>query len=706
MIATALIIMQLPVSEADAATSASDFKIEGSSLVRYRGNEKNVSIPDTVEVIKEGAFEENDNVELVVVPNSVKTIESYAFWGCDSLDTVVLGNGLREVGDYAFAGCTGLEQMTIPSNVKSIGILAFGDCYNMKDISIPAETSYIHDTAFDGCYQLTIHCEPGSTADTYAAAFYERQKEMPEQEDAPDQSGDSIPGESVPGEPGATEVPPPPTQEPVRETGTLLGSTHVVGNMAVVFVDNRQERVYDQETPAVVPEEPGITDLREYDWDKGVPKYTIIDGTVVADWAYYKRADLDVMSLPEGIRQIGQFAYSRSSLRTAAVPEGVEEIAYGAFYHCDSLESAALPVTVRNVEPKAFSHTPWVDRFLSGEAVEGALGDFLLSGGVLVAYRGNAREVVIPEGVRVIGAEAFQGHEEIESLSLPDSLIVAGEGAFEGCLRLNQVKFGQNIQEIKDRAFFGTGLKESVSLPASLQKLGLLAFGNILITYEGQEPEHTYETSASRLSNMSYRGYEKDTSQVPGVKVEGPEGAEASLEGADRSYTLTIEQPQDGGGMEEACLRTFRVQPPEEMAVYSLSLKDGSGIPLTKLGSQTLTVVLPLPEDLRGQELKILALDRNGQLELLKAERVLLNGEEAVRFETASPSVTGILAVGPAEAQGELLEVNVEIEEQSAPPRRQGTSADLAKLLFSGVLLTVGTVLWAGNCSKNRKKRG
>ncbi len=44
MIATALIIMQLPVSEADAATSASDFKMEGSALVRYRGNEKNVSI--------------------------------------------------------------------------------------------------------------------------------------------------------------------------------------------------------------------------------------------------------------------------------------------------------------------------------------------------------------------------------------------------------------------------------------------------------------------------------------------------------------------------------------------------------------------------------------------------------------------------------------------------------------------------------------
>ena len=99
LVIAALVIMQLPVSEADAATSsASDFTMEGSTLVKYRGKEKNVSIPNTVEVIGEGAFEENKNIELVVIPNSVKKIEPYAFWGCDNLDTVVLGKGLNEVG--------------------------------------------------------------------------------------------------------------------------------------------------------------------------------------------------------------------------------------------------------------------------------------------------------------------------------------------------------------------------------------------------------------------------------------------------------------------------------------------------------------------------------------------------------------------------------------------------------------------------------
>lgn len=158
----ALVIMQLPMAEADASTSASDFQIEGSTLKRYRGTDKNVSVPDTVQIIGNGAFEDDANIELVVMPNSVRQIESYAFWGCDNLDTVVLGKGLSEIGDYAFTKCTGLQQISVPSSVTSIGIEAFKDCANLTDVTIPPETVNIHETAFDGCVKLTIHYEEGA----------------------------------------------------------------------------------------------------------------------------------------------------------------------------------------------------------------------------------------------------------------------------------------------------------------------------------------------------------------------------------------------------------------------------------------------------------------------------------------------------------------------------------------------------------------
>ena len=67
LIATALILTHLPVSEADAAASASDFQTQGSTLVKYRGTEERVTIPDTVEVVGESAFENNQKVQFVVL---------------------------------------------------------------------------------------------------------------------------------------------------------------------------------------------------------------------------------------------------------------------------------------------------------------------------------------------------------------------------------------------------------------------------------------------------------------------------------------------------------------------------------------------------------------------------------------------------------------------------------------------------------------
>lgn len=69
LIATALILTHLPVSEADAAASASDFQIEGSTLTKYRGSDERVTIPDTVEVVGESAFEITRRYSLLWFPN-------------------------------------------------------------------------------------------------------------------------------------------------------------------------------------------------------------------------------------------------------------------------------------------------------------------------------------------------------------------------------------------------------------------------------------------------------------------------------------------------------------------------------------------------------------------------------------------------------------------------------------------------------------
>lgn len=695
MIVAALIIMQLPVSEADAASSASDFKMDGSTLVKYRGVDKSVSIPDTVEVIGGGAFEDNMNIELVVVPNSVKRIDPYAFWGCENLDTVVLGRGMSEVGDYSFAGCTGLEQMAIPENVAAIGAGAFSGCVNLKDITIPAETTSIAETAFEGCYQLKIHCDRGTAADRYAEWFYEHQKEMPEYED--------VTGYDPSDTPASTPYPAV-TQPPEGGTEKVLGSTWIVGDSAFVFADSSGFSVYDGREYLEVDTVP-VANLTD-DFSNGLAKFTVVDGKIVADHAYYRSSGLGNIVLPEGIEEIGQFSFARSSISGVALPEGVTDIAYGAFYHCDYLAEVTIPDTVTSVEPKAFDYTAWVESFLNGET--SGTGDFLVEGGVLVAYRGNSAEVNIPDGVRVIAGEAFAGHTEIAAVKLPDSLRVVGEAAFENCSALAAIQFGTGVEEIKDRAFLGTRVsRKTVTVPASVKELGLQAFGAAELVYEGTKPELTHETSAERLSNVSYRIYPAAQTQPAGVTVTGVAGAGAFLEGAAASYTLSIVTPENTTAMVKACKRSFGVTPPSNMVIYDLTLTDGSGISLTKLGQQTLTVVLPLPEQLKGQELRLLTLDRNGQAEAVAVERVAVNGTESVRFQVNHLSLFGIYGVGAADAGQELMEVSVDVRSLSAVPQEEAAVNETKgqpypKMWVGGALFATGVILALSGCPRRK----
>lgn len=705
LIVVALIIMALPVSEADAASSASAFVIEGGTLLRYRGTEKNVSVPDTVEVIGASAFEDKTEVEQVVLPDSVERIESYAFWGCDNLHTIVLGKGLNGIGDYAFAGCGGLKQMTIPENVTSIGVQAFGDCVNMTDIYIPAQTRSIHESAFDGCARLVIRCDEGTAADTYAQAFYERQKEMAEYEDVPNyQPGGNASGE-VTDTPAPEQTPdsaptpdPTPTPTPIPVPAQEIGSTNIVGNQAVVFINAGSMNVLEPTpVPQEVPEEslPSVlTNVAELMGNllavgpvSGIPKYTVVDGRTVADQAFYRNDSLEEVSLKEGITEIGQFSYARSSLKEIEIPEGVTDICYGAFYHCDDLTKVTLPDTVMNVEPKAFEYTAMMENFKNDGT------DFLVNGGVLLAYNGSGSQVFVPGGIRVIAAEAFAGHTEIESVRLPDTVLVVGEAAFEGCTGLRQVNLGAGVEQIRDRVFAGCSSLETVKVPASLQTEGVFSFGDAQVIYDGSRPEKTYDVSATRLSNEQYRDVDQEQSG-PGVTVVGASPSTARLEGAARSYILSVEQVADSSEMEAAWRRAMNSELPVNMTVYDLQLTDNSGIPLTKLGHSGLNVVLPLPEALCGQELKMVTTDRNGQLEVIGVEKVILEGTECFRFRTTHLSLFAVYGVGPSDS--EIREVNVYRSSMSAGPGgiKEGISpAALLKYLIGAAVLVLGLVL-------------
>lgn len=420
---TALILTHLPVSEADAAASASDFQTQGSTLVKYRGTEERVTIPDTVEVVGESAFENNQKVQFVVIPKSVKRLDAYVFWGCNNLEEVVLGKGLTAVDEYSFAGCTGLKQITIPENIQSIDAQAFAGCVNLTDIYIPATVTGIAEDAFLNCDNVTIHADEGSVAAQFAQKLAEQKNRDPLVTAAPVQTPTAVsrPDTQATTEPVSTATPAP-VATPVP--GNVLGSTIIVGNHALVMVHPGEEKVQQGYTEPEAGQETGEEQDITAETENGK----------IPEWMYYRNQSVSAVTIPEGTTEIGRFAFSRSSLRTVTIPEGVTVIDYAAFYHCDNLDNVILPDTVNTVGAKAFTHTGWLDDF-----EENSMDDFLISGDILVAYKGNLPEVVIPDGVRVIAEEAFRNHTELKKVHLPASVADIGNDAFpEGIEIINE----------------------------------------------------------------------------------------------------------------------------------------------------------------------------------------------------------------------------------------------------------------------------
>lgn len=523
-------------------TIGSGVKEIGTGVFAGCSSLKNISMDSGNEsfVVDKGALYDKDMTKLYQycpgrkdyiynIPDSIESIGMYAFWGCQSLETVVLNNNIGTIPGYAFSNCRSLKTIELPYAVSSIGAKAFEDCISLTEADLPMSLQYIHDTAFDGCINLVLTGPEDSVAGDYAAEFNQRDKTtQAEYEDIFDtiiptddveQSGNN----DASSEDNAVQN----NNVDVKdELGNMLGSTVIVGNQAVVFIDNSSGQVYDgsdkvfqtivgsgEEVTINGPQnQPGDMQTADSKNDgKGIhiPKYKIYKGAIV-DQAYYKNAALTSYEIPSDITEIGDFAFARSGLTSIFIPEGVTKIGYGAFYHCDDLNQVSLPTTIEDIEPEAFEETGFIENWKKSGSAE-----FLTAGnGILLAYNGDESTVNIPEGIRIIAPGVFANRPDITAVVLPDSLIKICEGAFENCTRLKQISGGTNVTDIEDRAFYGCPL-ETVRIPDNIESIGLLAFDlsgvnkradQKTAVFHGNIPVVTYEETAERLSNDEYRG--------------------------------------------------------------------------------------------------------------------------------------------------------------------------------------------------------
>lgn len=98
----------------------------------------------------------------------------------------------------------------------------------------------------------------------------------------------------------------------------------------------------------------------------------------------------------------------------------------------------------------------------------------------LTAEQRNARKeitsVEIPEGVKSIGASAFEDCEKLESVTLPQSLKKLGARVFQGCAALKSIVIPEGVKKLESNVFECCSDLESVTLPKGLLSIGEMAF--------------------------------------------------------------------------------------------------------------------------------------------------------------------------------------------------------------------------------------
>jgi hypothetical protein len=138
-----------------AALFSQDFVVKDRVLVKYRGMERVVEIPESLGVnrIGERAFA-GTLVDSVWIPPGVDTIEAQAFSNCTFLKTVRLPNTLTTIGYRAFFNCSFLEVINIPRSLRYIESGAFYNCRSLRSLDMPDALKRIGPRAFSGCFGL------------------------------------------------------------------------------------------------------------------------------------------------------------------------------------------------------------------------------------------------------------------------------------------------------------------------------------------------------------------------------------------------------------------------------------------------------------------------------------------------------------------------------------------------------------------------
>ena len=321
---------------------------------------------------------------------------------------------VTEIADEAFFGCTWLKSVVIPSSVTKIGEDAFSGCTSLQSVVIPTEVTTVAESTFLGCTSLRTLTLPAWALVAIPSVA------KPTLETVVVNGGEIIAARVFASYTALTEI-------------TIASSVTTIEGGAFSGCGNLTDVRYS----GTLAEWCNITGLNEL-MANGRTLY--INGTEVTG----------ELVIPGGVTAIPDSAFLGSSVTGVTIPASVVGIGKGAFENCEKLSAIHYTGTVSewcNMTGLNYLMTDGRTLYINGAEITG--------------------ELVIPEGVTEIPANAFIGCTGLTSITIPNSVTSIGGRAFAGCTGITSITISANTTNVASNAFSGCTGIVSATLPTT-----------------------------------------------------------------------------------------------------------------------------------------------------------------------------------------------------------------------------------------------
>lgn len=448
-----------------------------------------INLPESVTTISSQAFNNCKKMQLTALPGNTETVAEYAFQNCQALTSLDLGTKLTVIGEKAFKDCTNLETVNFPDTLKTIDVdafrssgltsltlssgiesiynNAFANCKSLKTIDITiANDTFLDEYIFTGCTALETATIKGALTVIPVGMFNE----------CTNLNSVSLP-DSI------TEV-----CDSAFNSCVKLSVFNWPANLTTV---GNYAFCYTGLTSATI--RPGVTyGISVYSSCGELTSVTIAEGvTTIPEYTFSYCSKLETINFPDSLVNFGNYAFSSTGLKSVSLElNDTEEPIIGLFSGCSQLESATITGSITKIGESLFGGCEKLKSFtipenvtyIGSQAFSGceSLSSITIPGKVETidssAFADSGlTSIVVPENVTSIGNALFYRCRKLTSVTLPNNITALPSSIFSECDALTSFTIPANIKSIGYMAFSYSGL-EHISIPGTVELIENGAF--------------------------------------------------------------------------------------------------------------------------------------------------------------------------------------------------------------------------------------